>query len=531
MSAWPVRLGAALASAVLAAGAPMLAAQERPAGATRARTIGEDLQMFTGVLNQIRVNHPDSTDPHALIMAAIRGMISAADPHSYVLVYRPLTAERAKEVAEGRAVPVPIAFRFVGGAPVVVGVAAGSDARRQNVLPGDELVAIDGNPVAAESADELEILLAGRKGSTIRLTFERHRSDGSRTSVVRDIKREKVGESTAVPASFMLDGETGYVLVTTFVGDKVNEDLRKAIDQLERAGMQRLVLDLRDNGGGSVKEAADVAGLFLPSGAVVHVQEGRKAELNETVKVSRSFFRRERTYPIVLLQNENTASAAELVAGALQDHDRALIVGQPSFGKSLMMRAVALPDGSIMWLVMGHSKTPCGRIIQRQYRGITTREYYRRATAERDTVGRPSCRTTKGRTVYGGGGIYPDIRLAERPNAPSWLIRLTEQSVALRWVPGWLESGGASLASLDELARSLVLPAGAVADFRAFAARDGATIPDGADADALLNRWLLPIVADAKWGDAGYYRVHALLDADVREGITAFSQATAILGR
>jgi len=370
-----------------------------------------------------------------------------------------------------------------------------------------------------------------RKGSTIRLTFERHRSDGSRTSVVRDIKREKVGESTAVPASFMLDGETGYVLVTTFVGDKVNEDLRKAIDQLERAGMQRLVLDLRNNGGGSVKEAADVAGLFLPSGAVVHVQEGRKAELNETVKVSRSFFRRERTYPIVLLQNENSASAAELVAGALQDHDRALIVGQPSFGKSLMMRAVALPDGSIMWLVMGHSKTPCGRIIQRQYRGITTREYYRRAAAERDTVGRPSCRTTKGRTVYGGGGIYPDVRLAQRPDAPSWLTRLAEQSVALRWVPGWLESGGASLASLDELARSLALPAGAVADFRAFAARDGAAIPDGADADALLSRWLLPIVADAKWGDGGYYRIHALLDADVREGIAAFSQAAAILGR
>ncbi len=515
----------------LAAMASAAGAQDRAAGPTRARTLGEDLQMFTGVLNQIRVNHPDSTDPHALIMAAIRGMVSAADPHSYVLIYQPVTAERAKEIADGRAVPVPISFRFIGGAPVVVGVAAGSDARRKNVLPGDELIAIDGSPVAAESADELAVHLAGRKGSTVQLTFERQRSDGSRTRVVRDIKREKVGEATAVPIAFMLDGETGYVRVTTFEGAKVNEDLRKGIEQLEKSGMQRLVLDLRDNGGGSVKEATDVAGLFLPTGAVVHVQEGKKAELNETVKVSRSFFRQERRYPIVVLQNENTASAAELVSGALQDHDRALVVGQTSFGKSLVMRAVGLPDGSIMWLVMGHSKTPCGRVIQRQYRGITTREYYRQAAAERDSVGRPSCKTAKGRTVYGGGGIYPDVRLADRGPAAAWLIRLAEQPTALRWVPGYLDGAGASINSLDSLAARLALPEGAVTDFRAFATREGATIPEGDEADRLLSRWLLLLIADAKWGDPGYYRILALLDHEVAEGVRAFAQAAAILGQ
>src|SRR6185436_14297090 len=115
-----------------------------------------------------------------------------------------------------------------------------------------------------------------------------------------------------------------------------------------------------------------------------------------------------RVYPLLVLVDEGTASASEIVAGALQDHDRALIVGRPSFGKSLLMRGFPLADGSIFVLVVGHVKTPCGRVVQRQYRNVTTHEYYRLAKAERDTAGRASCTTDAGRVVYGGGGIYPD---------------------------------------------------------------------------------------------------------------------------
>ena len=155
--------------------------------------------------------------------------------------------------------------------------------------------------------------------------------------------------------------------------------------------------------GGLVKEAASAAGEFLPRGAVVYTQEGRRADLVDTGRVGRSFWSSERRYPMAVLINAGTASAAELVAGALQDHDRAVVVGRPSFGKSLLMQGFPLSDGSALYLVVGRVRTPCGRVIQRQYHGLTRGDYYRLAAAERDTAGRPSCRTDAGRTVYGGG--------------------------------------------------------------------------------------------------------------------------------
>ncbi|HEV8195497.1 MAG TPA: S41 family peptidase, partial [Gemmatimonadales bacterium] len=450
--------------------------------------------------------------------------------HSYVIMYQPLVEERAKALESGKAAPVPIAFRFVGLSPVVGAVAAGSEAARQDILPGDELVAMDGGPVTAESAEELDILLSGPKGSRARLTLERQRSDGVRISVVREVKRERVAEESAVPTAFMLDDSTGYVRVTTFASSKVADELRAAVGKLEDQKMRRLLLDLRNNGGGSVSEAADVAGLFLPKGMVIAMQEGRKKETNDTLRVSRSIFSHEKRYPLVVLINAGTASASELVAGALQDHDRALIVGQPSFGKSLVMRAFLLPEGSVMWMVTGHERTPCGRVIQRQYHGITTREYYRRAAAERDTVGRPSCRTDAGRTVYGGGGIYPDVVLRRDSLPPLWLERVTEQLLPLKWVAGYLGAHPDALGALEALASNPVLPAGAAADFRAFVSREGLPIPAGAEADNWLTLSLLPLLAEAKWGATGLYRVSAMLDGEVRRAIAAFAQATAMLG-
>src|SRR5476651_2636992 len=220
----------------------------------------------------------------------------------------------------------------------------------------------------------------------------------------------------------MMDSGTGYVRVTTFMGEKVADDLHAALDRLEKMGMQRLVLDLRDNGGGSVSEAARVAGEFLPRGTVVYTASGRKAEITDTGRVQRSFWRSERRYPIVVMVNAGTASASELVAGALQDHDRATIVGRPTFGKSLLMRGFPMSDGSVLVLVIGHVRTPCGRIVQRQYHSLSRVDYYRMARAERDTAGRPSCKTDGGRTVYGGGGIYPDVQLADAAPAPRWLL-------------------------------------------------------------------------------------------------------------
>ena len=522
----PRRALAALALALLAS-AP---AHAQPSGSTRPRTAYEDLQMFSQVLNQIRVNHPDSVDQHALFMAAVQGMISAADPHSYVIPAARLSPEKEQQLRSGRLHPVPVDFRYAGGMPVVASVAPGTLAARQDILPGDVLVAVDGRPVVAESPTELEVFLAGPRGSTVRLTFERERSDGSLVELERTVKRERGDEESAVPVAVMLDGQTGYIRVTTFSNERAAEDLHGALGRLENAGMQRLVLDLRDNGGGMVAEATRVASEFLPAGATVYVSEGRKAEVHDSVVVRRSFWRREKQYPIVLMVNEGTASASELVAGALQDHDRALVVGRPTFGKSLLMQGFPLSDGSIIMMTIGHIKTPCGRVIQRQYRGVREADYYRMARAQRDTAGRPSCRTAGGRTVYGGGGIYPDVVLPEAEPAPVWLARLAEDAVHTRWIGGYLTENAGAFTTADALAAAPRLPEGALASFRAFAQQQGHALPAGADADRALERMLLAEIAGTKWGGAGYYRVLAALDPQIGAAVAEFARAGEILG-
>ncbi|HEV8600131.1 MAG TPA: S41 family peptidase [Gemmatimonadales bacterium] len=516
----------ALVVSLVAAG-PLLA-QSAPQTGLRKATLYEDLQMFSQVLNQIRVNHFDSVDVHSLILAAVEGMVHAADPHSYVLPAARLSPEKAHALEDGKLIALPVTFRFIGGSPVVARVLPLSRAAGTDILPGDELIAIDGQPVSATTSEELDVALAGEKNSTVRLRLSRYRGDGSSLEVERLVKRERVGEETAVPVARLLGPETGYVRITTFNNVGVADDLHDAIGRLKSRGMKRLVLDLRDNGGGYVDQAAQVAGVFLPSGAVVYTTEQRKEAKIDTVKVKRSFWQREDRYPLIVLVNEGTASASELVAGALQDHDRALIVGRPTFGKSLMMRPFPLTDGSVIMLAFGRVRTPCGRILQREYRDLTRRDYYRLAGAARDTAGRPSCRTPGGRTVYGGGGVYPDLRLDDPPGYPLWLARLLEEDLPLKWAGGYLSA--ATVPPLDSLAARPVPPAGALADFRQFAQARGLEIPAGAEVDARLERLLVQQIAYTRWGELGLAQLATALDPVIRDAAKYFDRATQVLG-
>lgn len=505
--------------------------QAAPQSATRPRTLAEDLQLFTQVLNHIRVNHPDSIDTHGVMVAAIAGMVQAADPHSYVIPAIRLDSTRQRALEEGKLAPVPVSFVYVGGTAFVMSVAPGSRTAAQDILPGDELIAIDGRPVAAESAEELDIFLAGTKGSTVTLRLRRRRADGSSATVDRTARRERAEERPSIPASEILDSTTGYVRVATFNTGKVSEEIDAAIKKLEKAGMRRLVLDLRDNGGGYVSEASSVAGAFLKSGTVVYSSSGRKTAVNRTVTVSRSFWHRERTYPVIVLVNRGTASASELVTGALQDHDRALIVGTPTFGKALLMQGMLLSDGSLMMLTIGHIKTPCGRVVQRQYRGVRYADYFRDAGTTLDTTGRPACTTTGGRTVYGGGGIQPDVVLKSPDALPSWLARLEEKELPSRWASALVADSAGRLVPLHALVDGRFLSASVIGTFRSFVRREGGEVPEGADADALLRRHLAPLVAYYKHGEAAYYRVLIRNDPWIAEASTLFVKAAELKGR
>ena len=507
----------------------VLPAQDSTARATRKRTAYEDLQLFSQVLNQIRVNHPDSLDMHDLFLAAINGMVHAADPHSYVISNVRLSAEKEKEFADKKIQTVPIDWDFSRGGPAVAFVYPGTVAAKRDIQPGDELVLADGKPVVAENPVELEVTLAGEKGSEVALVFERQRSDGTYARLERTVKRERSdGTATAVPAIMQLAPGTGYVRITTFSDDKVADDLHKALETLDAQGIQRLVLDLRDNGGGLVREAARIAGEFLPRGAIVYTSRGRKQEAIDTGRVERALWSRPRTYPIAVMVNSGTASASELVAGALQDHDRAVIVGRPSFGKSLMMQGFPMADGSTIVLVMGIVQTPCGRTVQRAYRSVTRREYFRLARADRDTAGRPTCRTANGRIAYGGGGIFPDVVLPERAGTPTWLARLVEDDVLARWARAFVD-GATPKPTLEGLEATKQLPAGAATAFQVYATQARLSLPADVD-EGRLSRNLLIALATAVGGDKGSYRMRALLDPEVDAAVQSLGRAAEILG-
>jgi carboxyl-terminal processing protease len=488
------------------------------------------LQLFSQVLSELRLNHPDSLDTHRLVMAAVEGMVHAADPHSFVIPAVRLNAAKEAAFRAGKLVPIPISFIEVRGAYIVAGAASGSEAERLDILPGDRLVSIDSAPVRAESVVELEVTLAGAPKSSTLLTLERRRLDGTMVRVDRRVTRRSPDAESAVPVAFMLDAKTGYARITTFLSDRAADDLHAALSTLRHQGMQRLVLDLRDNGGGSVKQAARVAGEFLPTGALIYTSEGRKKDIVDTGRVSRSFFSTAAKYPLVVMIDAGTASASELVAGALQDHDRAVIVGRPSFGKALLMVPIALSDGSALMMVVGRVRTPCGRIVQRSYRGVALRDYYEGAWTARDTAGRPSCRTDAGRTVYGGGGIVPDVALATRPGTPPWLERIDEDQLVLQWIGGYLDAHGAEYATLDAFAAAPTVPPASVADFRSFAAAHSDSVIVNAAGDRALGRLLALAVAQGKWGEPGYFRIAAVLDPDVTTASHAFDRAGVLLG-
>jgi carboxyl-terminal processing protease len=484
--------------------------------------------MFSQVLNQIRVNHPDSIDTHVLFMGAIEGMVRAADPHSFVLPYYRLSAELQEAREKDELYPLPIEFTFRADAPVVVSVHPGAAVAELDILPGDELVAIDGEQVSAESTQELGLVSSGKKNSWVTLTLRRRRWDGSLVTLERGVKRERIEDMSAVGASLMLDEQTGYLRLMHFGNEDVVDDLRDSLRDLEKLGMRQLVLDLRNNGGGLVEEAGEIAGEFLPQGLIVYTTEGRKSDVADTVWAQGSPSSRETQLPMVVMVNRGTASAAELVAGALQDHDRALIVGRPTFGKSAIMRAFPMTDGSVIVLVVGRVRTPCGRIVQRRYQDLCTHDYFGAVGTVSDTTGLPSCLTSAGRTVYGGGGIHPDV-LFEPPEGapPGWFTQIQELQLPLQWLGSYLSDTTLAGASPQDFS-STSLPPSVVDNFLAFASESGVAVPRGGR--ELLEELLMLQVAWGQWGPQGYYTVAALHDHRVAMAVAQLESARKLLG-
>jgi carboxyl-terminal processing protease len=381
--------------------------RSRSAASAKTAAVAQD---FTEALGVIQEHYVDGNkiDFNAVYKSSIMGMLRVLDPHSNYFDKDEFEEMKTDQRSEYLGIGASIQ-NYVIGDSVDTYVAAtfqNAPASRAGLRYGDRIDAVDGVSMHAKSSSEVRDKIRGPRGSHVKLTIT-HANSGKTDFV--EIVRDAVAQPS-VPDAYMIRPGVGYIDMGHGFNYDTAEALQSALDFLHARGMNSLVLDLRNNPGGFLDQAIHVAETFLPSGQVILTQKGRNG-LNDHIYDSRNPDP-DRT-PLVVLVNDFSASASEIVAGAMQDHDRALIVGQTTFGKGLVQSIIPLDGGAGLTLTSAKYFTPSGRLIQRDYSDGGFYNYiYRGGTLrDRDEQGKPigpASRTDTGRPVYGGGGITPD---------------------------------------------------------------------------------------------------------------------------
>ena len=362
---------------------------------------------------------PEEHDPADIVYDGIGGMLQVLDPHSSYLDPRSFRHMRARQ--EGSFFGVGIIISRRNGNVTVISPIAGTPAANRGLRAGDVITAVAGEPTEDLNLDEVVDLVRGPEGSTVVLTIAR---PGFKDTFDVEIERTKIPQ-TSVRYSFLIEPDIGYIRLSEFSNTSVRE-IREAIATLREDGMQRLILDLRNNPGGPLDAAVGVSDLFLEPEQLIVSTRGRTADNNSTFHAPGnpgSF-----DGPLVILVNEGSASASEIVAGAVQDHDRGLVLGETTWGKGLVQTVFTVRDTGLA-LTTARYYTPSGRCIQRDYESffdyVTHRNGADPATAD-------IYETVAGRTVLGGGGITPDITVENRTLSES-MVRLYTVSAFFRY--------------------------------------------------------------------------------------------------
>lgn len=359
---------------------------------------GAKERLFDEVVSHVQRNYVDSLSTDEILRRALNGLLEElGDPHTVYL--DPARLRRLEESTAGVYTGLGVRVDSRDGWPTVLATLPSSPAERAGLLAGDRMVDIDGRPTKAWTDDEIRGALRGPQGTSLSVTIER---PGATEPLRLRMTRGEVRRH-AVRRTALLESGVGYLDVDLF-SDSTEREITRAIDSLSQAGMRSLVLDLRGNPGGLLTQGVAVADLFLDSGKVVVSMRGRNADAQRTY--SDSVPQRWPNLPLALLVDEATASAAEIVAGALQDHDRALLVGQPTFGKGSAQAVFQTSFGGGLKLTTARWYTPVGRSIERGAEAPPDPPATGRA-AGRETA--PSYRTVGDREVSGGGGIMPDV--------------------------------------------------------------------------------------------------------------------------
>lgn len=374
----------------------------RSALATEDR-LPDHYKTFTAALGAIQANYADKVESDRLVYSAINGMLQTLDPHSSFM--DPRTYAQMRERQEGRYYGLGLTIVAVDGDITVVRVFEGSPAYSKGIRRGDVIARIENEDAKGWTSDQAVRRLKGPKGTFVSIGIRRK---GLEDLIPMDVMRDEI-TIPAVTAYFMVDPATGYVRIDDFA-EHTEEELTEALETMQRKGMKRLVLDLRGNPGGQLDQAIRMVNLFVPRGSLIVYTDGRAANADQEYRATENgqFL----TSPMIVMVNRNSASASEIVAGALQDYDRALVVGETTFGKALVQSVFRVSQGAGLALTTARYFTPSGRMIQRPWDGSFDDylTYTLKDQADRSHTAEQLKYTAGGRKVYSGGGIEPDRR-------------------------------------------------------------------------------------------------------------------------
>jgi carboxyl-terminal processing protease len=364
--------------------------------------VRDSLRQFTTVYDVVEQNYAEPVNPDkAIYNGAIPGMLHVLDPHSNF--FDPKAYSLLREDQRGKYYGVGMTVGPRNNKVIVIAPFVGTPAYRAGIRPGDIIAAVDGKPTDNMSTGDVADLLKGPKGTTVHITILREGADKPlEFAVVRDeIPRY------SVDLHFLIKPGIGYMHVSGF-NETTEHEVADALDQM--GDLKGLILDLRQNPGGLLNEGVGVADKFLHKGQLIVSHHGRASQEK---RYTAAHGNGGKDYPLVVLVNRGTASAAEIVAGAIQDHDRGLIVGETTFGKGLVQTVYPLSENTGLALTTAKYYTPSMRLIQRDYANVSLYDYYFNRESEENAhnASREVKLTDSGRTVYGGGGITPDVKI------------------------------------------------------------------------------------------------------------------------
>lgn len=488
---------------------------------------------FNTILKIIEDKYVDSVDHEMLVESSIDGMIKKLDPHSQYIP--PKDLEGVNEQLEGKFGGVGIRFIIHNDTLAVTDVLEHSPSEQAGLKAGDRILQVDDTVLTQSNISNTKVmeLLKGHPGTDVEVKIYRKGEVLTKT-----ITRGLIPVSS-IDADFMITDQIGFIKLNSFTAS-AGEEFVESAEKLKDQGMKKLIFDLRNNGGGYMNAATTIIDQFLPSGQLMVYTEGRKAKREEYVSTSSGILQ---DVDVVVLINALSASASEIVAGAIQDNDRGLIIGRRSFGKGLVQTQDEFTDGSALRLTISRYYTPSGRCIQKPYGdGVDYENDYLHRYESGELLNEDSIHvdeslkyyTNKGRVVYGGGGIYPDVFVPnDTAGASYYLTSLYYAGVFNQWSFKYLDSHRGNWNSFQSFNKQFAVSENQFNELVNYAANYYGIEKDDdgikRSKEVIKNR-MKAEVARHQFGENGFYEIYLIDDKDVLEALHLLKIGQARIG-